>query len=519
MKSTVSGLWRVLTLLIMLSLFLAACGGDTNNATTSPAAAPSAGGAATEASAPASVAAAPSMAASMAATTEAGAASAAGEATTSIPEAETTAVASQAAQAGQAPQLNTDVSGTVEMWHFWASPLRRTAIRRVISLCQSKLPNITVNETPKPFGDIWTANIAAVAAGSGMPDVIVEDRPQLVQRAKDNIATNLGELAQRDGIDGSQFWDFTWEEATVDGDPYGIPFETDVRVLYWNKQAFKEAGLDPEKPPTTWDELLEYADKLDKKNEDGTYSRIAFHPDFGNAGWNVWSRTNGAELVQDGKPSIDDPKVVETFDWIKQWYDRYGGYDAIQKFRSTFGAPPNDAFMSGKVAMILDINGYSSVLNFYDPRIEVTLPDGKTEKQRIDVGIGDPPYSASFGKPASWSGGFALSIPRGAPNQEAAWEFIKCATGPDGAASWSRDTSAMSANVTAAQDPALVGDPRWQFFLKAMDYSQGTEVVPQYPNWGTEIDQRRERILKGEVPAQQALDEAQQAINAQMSKQ
>src|SRR5690606_11956384 len=127
-----------------------------------------------------------------------------------------------------------------------------------------------------------------------------------------------------------------------------------------------------------------------------------------------------------------------------------------QEFRASFGAPPNDAFMSGKVAMIADINGYASVLNFYDPRLPVTLPDGTTENQRINVGIGDIPYSESYGQPASWSGGFALSIPRGSPNADAAWEFIKCATGPEGAASWSRDTFAMSANIEAANDPALM---------------------------------------------------------------
>lgn len=414
--------------------------------------------------------------------------------------------------------LNSSVSGTVELWHFWSSPLRRTAIRRVISICQAALPNITVNETPKPFGDIWTANIAAVAAGSGMPDVIVEDRPQLVQRAQDEIDINLAEYAKRDGIDGSEFWPFTWNEATVNGDPYGLPFETDVRVLYYNKQAFVEAGLDPEQPPKTWDELWAYADKLDKKNEDGSWARIAFHPDLGNAGWNLWARANGAELVQNGAPAANDPKLAETMDWIKQWYDRYGGYDALQEFRSTFGAPPNDAFMSGRVAMIVDINGYSSVLNFYDPRLPVTQPDGTSAQQRIDVGISDVPYSTAYGQPASWSGGFALSIPRGSPNVDAAWEFIKCATGPEGAASWSRDTYAMSANVAAAQDPALVGDPRWQFFLTAMEYSQGTTVVPQYANWGQEIDQRREAIFRGETPAQAALDEAQQSINSQVGQ-
>jgi multiple sugar transport system substrate-binding protein len=500
-SSTHAPWWRLIALLALAGMLLAACGGATDQ-----------GGTATSAPAASqATVAAPAAEATSAPAAEATAAPA-GEAT-AAPAGEATAA--PAGQAGAGPALNADVSGTLEMWHFWSSPVRRTAIQRVISLCQSKLPNITVNETPKPFGDIWTANIAAVAAGSGMPDVIVEDRPQLVQRAADDIDMDLSEYATRDGIDGSQFWPFTWQEATVDGKPYGIPFETDVRVLYYNKQAFQEVGLDPNTPPKTWDDLWAYADKLDKKNEDGSWARIAFHPDLGNAGWNVWGRTNGAEYLKDGKLTINDPKIAETLDWIKKWYDRYGGYDAVQEFRSTLSSPPNDAFMSGKVAMILDINGYSSQLNFYDPRVEVPKADGSgPERVRLDVGLADPPYSASFGKPASTSGGFALSIPRGSPNADAAWEFIKCATGVDGAASWSRDTYAMSANVQAAQDPALQGDKRWQFFLKAMEYSHGADVVPAYPNWGQEIDQRREAIFKGELQAQPALDEAQQVIDS-----
>jgi ABC-type glycerol-3-phosphate transport system substrate-binding protein len=74
----------------------------------------------------------------------------------------------------------------------------------------------------------------------------------------------------------------------------------------------------------------------------------------------------------------------------------------------------------------------------------------------------------------------------------------------------------MSANITASQDPALMGDARWQFFLKAMEYSQGTMIVPTYTNWGGEIDQRREAIMKGERSAQEALDEAQQVIDFEL---
>ena len=59
-----------------------------------------------------------------------------------------------------------------------------------------------------------------------------------------------------------------------------------------------------------------------------------------------------------------------------------------------------------------------------------------------------------------------------------------------------------------------MGDKRWQFFLQAMEYSQGTDVVPAYPNWGQEVDQRREAIFKGQTETKAALDEAQQVIDS-----
>src|SRR5680860_534763 len=166
------------------------------------------------------------------------------------------------AQQGEIP-LNPEVSGDVEFWHFWGSPVRRNAIRRVVAQCQAELPNITVTETFKPWGDIWTANIAAVAARSGMPDVIVADRLQLPRDAADGIYQSLGDMVEADNIQSSAFWDFTWQQTLYEGESYGLPFETDVRVLFYNKNVLEEAGLDPENPPATWEELWAAADALD----------------------------------------------------------------------------------------------------------------------------------------------------------------------------------------------------------------------------------------------------------------
>ena len=426
--------------------------------------------------------------------------------------ASTTATAAGAGTGAAAgPPLNADVSGNVEFWHFWGSPVRRNAIRRVIAICQQQLPNITVNETFKPFGDIWTANTAAVAAGSGMPDVIVEDRPKLAGLAAQDIHQSLGELAARDGIDGSQFWPFTWQESLYEGEPYGIPYETDVRVLYWNKNAFREVGLDPEQPPKTWAEVQEFADKLDKKNEDGTFSRFGFSPLIGNGLPGIWFYANGTQPVSDeGEVQLNTPEAVEALQWVKTWVDRYGGWQNHQNFRANFAAAPNDAFMSGSVAMYVDINGYTSQLNFFRPSVK----NAAGENEVLEWGTSDIPVNEGKEK-ASTSGGFALSIPRGAPNVDAAWEFIKCATGPEAQASWARDTYAMPANQSAANDPVLLADPNWQFFVEAMEYSEGGVFVPDYPNWDQELGNRYEQVWTGEMEPQAMLEEAQQAVQAE----
>jgi multiple sugar transport system substrate-binding protein len=416
------------------------------------------------------------------------------------------AVQESHAQGGGSVQLDPEVSGDVEFWHFWGSPVRRNAIRRVVAICEAELPNISVTETFKPWGDIWTANIAAVAARSGMPGVIVSDRLQLPRDAADGIYQNLGERADRDGIDASVFWPFAWQQSLYEGDTYGLPFETDVRVLFYNRNVLEEVGLDPNDPPSTWDELWEAADLIDIQNPDGTFQRIAFNPLYGNVGADLWAMTAGHEWVQDGQPVVDDPTVAETLEWVKRWVDRYGGYAELQRFMANYGAPPNDAFMLGAVATRVDVAGYNSQLVFYRPR--TTLADGSDPF--LDWGAALIPYRD---EPATWSGGFALSIPTGAPDADAAWEFIKCASSRAAQVSWARDTYAIPTEIAAARDPVLMADPNWQFFIDSMEHGRHTEFVPEYSNWHEQFNQRLERIWTGELAIDQALADAQREID------
>jgi multiple sugar transport system substrate-binding protein len=322
----------------------------------------------------------------------------------------------------------------------------------------------------------------------------------------------LQEFATRDGVDGSQFWDFTWDQTLYNDETYGLPFETDVYVLYYNKNAFREAGLDPEKPPTTWAEAEEYAAKLDKKAADGSFERIGFFPLQG-AGGNIWGYTNGVQWVQDGQPMVNSEQAVETYDWIKASVDKYGGWQNIQNFRAGFAAPPNDAFMSGKMAMVVNTAGYQQTLNFFRPQVK----NAEGENEALEWGVAQLPYNADAA-PATWSGGFALSIPRGADNPEAAWEFIKCAAGPDGATSWSRDTYAIPAYQPAMSDPALTADPAWGIFTEAMNTTNSDVFVPEYPTYFQQVNQREEQIWTGALTPQEGLNQAQQAIEQEVGQ-
>lgn len=432
---------------------------------------------------------------------------------TQVVEVEVTAVP----ETGDGPVLNPDVSGEVELWHFWASPVRRNALRRVIALCQAKLPNITVTEVVKPFGDLWTANVAAVAAGSGMPDVIVSDRPTLPKDAADGVYMNLQEWADRDNVTRDQFYDWAWDQTLYEGATYGLPHETDVSVLFYNKTLFEAAGLDPNDPPETWAEVEAAADVLDVQNDDGTYARIGFFP-LWNRGVDVWQYTNDAAMIaDDGTVQINNENMVETVEWIKSWVDRYGGWEAVREFDAANAAAPNDNFMSSRVAMRVDIFGYNSFLEFYRPRTNLDNDGDPNNDPRTDWGVALLPHNEGAAS-GTWSGGFSMSIPTGADGAEAAWEFMKCATGAEGQSSWARDTQAQPTNVAAAEDPVLAGSPLWAIVDDALATSTGGVFVQDYSNWTEQLNQRWEQVWSGELTPQEALDEAQAAVAEQVGQ-
>jgi ABC-type sugar transport system permease subunit/ABC-type glycerol-3-phosphate transport system substrate-binding protein len=280
--------------------------------------------------------------------------------------------------------------------------------------------------------------------GGVPPDVINQDRFTISDYASRGAFRPLDDLIARDrGTDPlcptpEQYYEFVWKEASYEGKVYGIPTGADNRILYWNKKIFREkarelraAGLDPERAPRTWSELLAYSKVLTEQKADGSLVRMGFAPNFGNSWLYLYAFQNNANFMsEDGRTcTLYTPESEEALQFIVDGYEVLGGYERARAFQAGFMGQEQDAFIIGKVAMKIDGDWILNSLSRYGPHIELgvappPVPDDRYHRRGRFANEPD-----QF---ISWCGGFSLAIPRGARNIEGAWKFIKFATSPEG---------------------------------------------------------------------------------------
>ena len=179
--------------------------------------------------------------------------------------------------------------------------------------------------------------------GNTPPDVINQDRFTIGDWASRDTFVDLTSLINRDrskpnGIRPEDYYVPCWKEACYKGKVYAIPNSTDDRFLFYNKTLFAEAGLDPNKPPRTWSELLAYSQKLTSKDTDGSIKRIGFIPNWGNSWLYLYSWQAGGEFMSpDGrKCTMNNPDSVHALEYMVSIYDKLGGAQKVDQFQSGF---------------------------------------------------------------------------------------------------------------------------------------------------------------------------------------
>ncbi|MEK3889945.1 ABC transporter substrate-binding protein [Bacillus sp. FSL K6-3431] len=391
----------------------------------------------------------------------------------------------------------------LDFWTFWGSETRKPIIEKIISDFNSSQDEIEVKHTYLPWGDIWTKALAAGAAGNP-PDVIINDINTVAQRADKKQNTNLSEYINKEDGFEDQFYPNLWSPVLHDGDAYALPFTTDTYMLFYNKEVFKEVGLDPEQPPKTWAEVEEFARKIDKKNGD-RYERIGFLPRYG-AGHNIWMLNADGQSYWDydaNEPTINQPTDVETLEWIVDYESHYG-QKVINSFTAEFGSETANPFIAGKIGMFINPGTFYTQIRDYG--------DG------VEFGIAPLPAKEEGTGNITWGGGFVAEIPYGAKNTDASWEFLKYLAGTEAQEYWAVKNFDNVANIDgakAAAESSELSEEGRATYGATVENLENTILTPnplEAPDYTTLIDPEIEKALLGDQSPQDALDKAQKAV-------
>jgi sn-glycerol 3-phosphate transport system substrate-binding protein len=236
------------------------------------------------------------------------------------------------------------------------------------------------------------------------------------------------------------FYQAFMENSRTGGKTWGIPFQRSTIVLYWNKEMFKEAGLDPNRPPTTWKEQLEFAQKLTKHDASGKVTQWGIQiPSSGFPYWlfQALAIENGVQLMNDAgtQTYYDRPEVIEA---LQYWVDLAKKHKVHPEGIVEWGTTPKD-FFERKMAMMWTTTG--------------NLTNVKTNA-KFDFGVAMLPSGKQRGSPTG-GGNFYLFKKTTPQQREAALKFIKWMTTPQRAAQWGIDTGYVAVRADAWETPVM----------------------------------------------------------------
>lgn len=362
--------------------------------------------------------------------------------------------------------------------------------------------NPSVNIEAIYAGSYADAGVKALTAARGgkPPQLSVLLSTQMFTLIDEDVIVPFDDFVsaadQESWING--FYPSFMENSQTGGKTYGIPFQRSTPVLYWNKEAFAEAGLDPDVAPTNWDEMVEFGKKLTKKDASGNVSQWGVR--IPSAGFPYWlfqglSTPAGAILANsDGnKTNFNDPKVVEALEYLVALSAEHG---VMQPGSIEWGPTPK-AFFERETAMMWTTTGNLTNVRKNAP---------------FDFGVAMLPAKERRGAPTG-GGNFYLFKDSSDDQKAAAVEFVKWITAPEQAAVWAIatgyvaprpdawETDAMKA-YAADFPPALVARDQLEFAVAELSTYENGKVTQTF-------NDALAAAIAGESSAKDALDQAQ----------
>jgi len=304
--------------------------------------------------------------------------------------------------------------------------------------------------------------------------------------------------AEKEWLDS--FYPALMANGRIEGQTWGVPFQRSTIVAYYNKDMFRVAGLDPEKAPETWDEMVEMGKAL---TNDDHYGIMI--PSTGYPYWmfQALAIQNGKELMaSDGLTTyFDDPAVVETLEFWKSLSTEHG----IMPEGTVEWGTLRQAFLEGETAMMWHSTGNLRAVK---------------DSAGFDFGVAMLPGRERLGSPTG-GGNFYLFKDSTDAEKQAALELIKFMTAPEQAAEWSIATGYMGVSPAAYETQALKAYTA-EFPPALVARDQLEHAVAEFSTFETArvrdgLNAAIQSALTGDKTPEAALAEAQDAAERQLS--
>lgn len=346
---------------------------------------------------------------------------------------------------------NSSGSGEVTELTWWSNhPGSSKDIEtEIISRFEKENPDIKINliDAGKNYEEA-AQKFNAALTGSDLPDIVVLSDVWWYNFAINGQIANVDELAKEANVDLSSYVQPLYEDYAYDGGHFALPFARSTPLFYYNKDAWKKAGL-PDRGPKSWDEMDKWATKLADANPDMQAFGWGDAVDY--LGWilqgPLWSK--GGAYSDEWELKFTDPKTIEAVEWLKKVTDEKEGYSYV-------GNDMAMEFSTGRAAATVLSTGDLS---------------GITENAKFDLGTAFLPNPNGDG--ACPTGGAGLAIPAGIDKnrQIAAIKFIDFVTNDQNTSYWSQNVGYMPVRKTA------------------MELDEQKKFMEENPNFKTAIEQ------------------------------
>ncbi len=353
-----------------------------------------------------------------------------------------------------------------------------------------------------------TKLMTAVRGGTG-PDVYHLDRFIVAQRAADGLLQDLSSL----GADLSGYIAFARAEATFNGKPYALPFDTDARALYYRHDLLKAAGadpaeLDPANGPVTWDRIAELAAPVNKMDQAGNYSQMGFIP-WVNQGWHyTYGFSWGAKFFDETKCEVtpDEPAMVEASTWVQNYCAEL---DAAKV--NAFGGPTmqpgfpaqQHPFIVGTLAMQITGDWAINQMQTYAPEVE--------------YGITWMPVPKQGDQSVTWAGGWSVVIPQGAKHVEEAWTFMQWFAGEPGQRIYTKESKHLPTIEALLSDSELF-EERHKFFAELLPTAKNRPPLPVGAKYWDELSVAWQKIYLNQEKPEDALKTVKERVQPDLQR-